>query len=302
MAKAGPKPASIRIFLADGTADGLRIVGKSNWTGIGVVCSRQQYVEVRDRPQFATPGVYVLVGPSESDPSRSRIYVGEADVLRARINNHLANKDFWTRLVLFTSKDGNLNKADVRYLESQLVGLAPKAKRAEIENSNVPQEPVLSEADLADAESFLEEMRVIYPLLEVSAFELVGQTAGVDAATKTLLRLSGPDAEGTGRETSEGLLVYAGSKARAKAVPSIHAYMERLRQSLLADGFFVPEGDSLRLTEDYLFNSPSTAAGALLARTANGRLEWKDQEGRTLKEIDLAESAEPEAEPESGEG
>lgn len=143
---------------------------------------------------------------------------------------------------MFTSKDGNLNKAHVRYLESQLVGLAQKAKRAEIENSNVPQKPVLSEADLADAESFLEEMRVIYPLLEVSAFELVGQTAGVDAATKTLLRLSGPDAEGTGRETCEGLLVYAGSKARAKAVPSIDAYMERLRQSLLADGFFFLRG------------------------------------------------------------
>jgi hypothetical protein len=47
----------------------------------------------------------------------------------------------------------------------------------------------------------------------------------------------------------------------------------------------VPDGAHLRLTEGYVFTSPSTAAMVLLGRTANGRVEWKTADGRTLKEL-----------------
>ena len=42
---------------------------------------------------------------------------------------------------------------------------------------------------------------------------------------------------------------------------------------------------------DYTFNSPSTAAGVMLGRSANGRVEWKDATGRTLKDLQTAASA-----------
>jgi len=48
------------------------------------------------------------------------------------------------------------------------------------------------------------------------------------------------------------------------------------------------EGDALRLTQDYRFSAPSAAAAVLMGRNANGRLEWKDGSGRTLKEIQEA--------------
>jgi len=35
----------------------------------------------------------------------------------------------------------------------------------------------------------------------------------------------------------------------------------------------------------YLFASPSLAAGVMLGRPANGRVEWKAADGRTLKDI-----------------
>lgn len=126
---------SIRLFLADGTPDGLRLVEKSNWTGAALVCSRTQYPEVRGRPEFDRPSVYILTGPSETDDSTHRVFIGEADVGRDRIDNHLRNKDFWTRLTLFTGKDENLNKAHVRYIESRLIELANRAKRSELDNS-----------------------------------------------------------------------------------------------------------------------------------------------------------------------
>ena len=166
---------SIRIFLADGTPEGLRLVEKSNWTGLGIVCPRSQYSDARKRSEFGRPGVYVLVGPGES--GLPQVYIGEAEELRSRLDNHQQNKDFWTRVVAFTSKDGNINKAHVRYLESRLTGLANVAKRAEVANGNAPALPALSEPDAADVENFLREMLAIFPVLEITAFQLSGVSA-----------------------------------------------------------------------------------------------------------------------------
>ena len=44
-----------------------------------------------------------------------------------------------------------------------------------------------------------------------------------------------------------------------------------------------PADDAYRFTQDYSFSSPSTAAAVALGRSANGRIEWKDKSGKTLK-------------------
>lgn len=136
---------SIRIFLADGRPEGLRRVEVSNWTGVGLVCSRSEYTAVRAREDFGRPGVYVLDGSASGGSPSGRIYIGEADELRSRIDNHARYMDFWTTLFAFASKDENLNKAHVRYLESRLIALANKAKRVEVENGTAPPLPHLSE-------------------------------------------------------------------------------------------------------------------------------------------------------------
>jgi hypothetical protein len=281
---AEPLGTSIRIFLVDGTPDGLRLVEKSNWTGQAIVCSRAQYPAIRNRPEFLNPGIYCLLGPSEDEASKPGIYIGESDVLRDRLDQHTKTKDFWTRFVAFTSKDLTLNKAHIRYLESRLVVLAGQAKTWHVENRNAPQTPGLAAADVADAEGFLREMLVIYPVLGVDAFEIAQAKPGGAA----LLHLSGKHAEGRGRDEPEGFIVFEGATARADEVDSIHATYTTLRAELLDSGVLRPEGGALRLTQDYRFNSPSAAAAALLGRSANGRLEWKDASGRTLKEIQEA--------------
>jgi Domain of unknown function (DUF4357) len=279
---------SIRLFLADGSADGLWVVEKSNWTGVALVIPRATYTRVRSqRDEMTRAGIYVLVGPSETKPDYDRIYVGEAEILRHRLDSHHANKDFWTRVVLFTKKDGSLNKAHVKYLEARLVSLAHQAERVEVENGNAPQQPALSEAERADTEAFLDDMRLIYPVLGVRAFERP-ESAEVDTAQ---LSLSGPGASGGGREASDGFVVDAGSIARPETVPSIHAYLADLRETLQQEGVLVSSSEGLRFTRDYVFNSPSTAAGVLLGRAANGRTEWRDESGRTLKELQARQVA-----------
>jgi hypothetical protein len=134
---------SIKLFLADGSPTGLWIVEKSNWTGVALAWPRALHTEARQRSELERPGVYVLLSPSEV-PARKRVYIGEADVLRNRLDRHQANMDFWTRAVAFTTKDTSLNKAHVRYLEARLVELAHAANRDVIENNTVPQRPALS--------------------------------------------------------------------------------------------------------------------------------------------------------------
>lgn len=150
-----PLGASIRIFLADGAADGVWVVEKSNWTGKALMAPRTRYKDLRARPDLDGPGVYLLSGPSDSAVPEVRIYIGETDDLPGRLDSHSKTKDFWNRVIVFTSKDANLNKAHIRYLEARLIAIARAANRAEIENSTFGVLPPLSEPDTAEAEAFL---------------------------------------------------------------------------------------------------------------------------------------------------
>ena len=266
----------------------MRVVGKSHWTGVALAAPRSRYATLRldkARGELRAPGVYVLVGPTEQEQLDARVYVGESENPQERIDKHLTEKDFWNRLVVFTSHGEMLNKATIRYLESRLIRLAADAGRSEVDNGNAPSLPPLSEADAADAESFLADMLVIFPILGIDAFERREQTVPL-----ARLRLSGPDAEGEGVEAEDGFLVFAGARARAEVADSMATWAgwaEKLRDAMITTREFeMVEGDkSYRLTADHVFKSPSAAAAVLLGRNANGLTEWKDGSGQTLKQL-----------------
>jgi len=178
-----------------------------------------------------------------------------------------------------------LNKAHVRYLEARLISLARDANQWEIDNHASPTIPPLSEADRADAEWFLNEMLVIYPILGVDAFESASEdVVAKDAGQELQLRGRGADARG--REVKDGFVVLEDSHARATETKSIHAFLSDLRKQLLERGVLVPAGNRLRFTQDFRFASPSTAAGILVGGAANGRKAWKTSDGKqTLKQI-----------------
>ena len=176
-------------------------------------------------------------------------------------------------------------------MEARLIGLAKTANRAELDNGNLGSSPPLSEPDTAEAEAFLAEMLLIYPVLGVQVF----QKAEEQPSSSERLKLTGKDTKAEGTETADGFVVHAGSLARSVEVPSIHAYGTQLRTALLEKGLFVEAGKHLRLTEDHVFTSPSTAAMVMLGRTSNGRVEWKTAKGRTLKDLQAAQSGDTDA-------
>jgi hypothetical protein len=275
-----PRPFSIRIFVADGLPAGVRTVEKSNWSGRGVVMPRSRYNDVRHRPEFAKAGVYVLVGQSESTGA-TKIYVGEGDPIRPRLDSHASQKDFWTQAFAFVSKDDNLNKAHVQFLEARLIELARQAKRCELENAKIPERSSLSEADVAEVEGFLSEMLLCFPVLGLPAFE------EAPAAPKARIRLvtSGKGAKAAGFESEEGFVVEKGSTAVLSETPTIPAFASGLRRQLLDAGVLRATSEVFVFEQPYVFSSPSTASTVVLGRNTNGRLEWCDERGRTLKEI-----------------
>lgn len=282
-------PFSLRIFVADGDPDGLRIVERSNWIGKALVFPRALLPQVRQRPELAQTGVYLLLGP-RPDGEGELLYVGEGDPIRPRLESHYAQKDFWTRAIGFVAVGGLLNKAHVQFLEARLIALARAAKRVPLDNANQPTEPSLSEADRADMEVFLAHMLGMLPVLGVHAFE---SAPAVAAKASPVLSCKGKGALASGYEASQGFVVKAGSQAVAESVPSMQQHvrgMFDLRQELIANGVLALAEGLYRFTQDYSFSSPSTAAAVVLGRSANGRIEWRDAQGRTLKALQEAEA------------
>jgi hypothetical protein len=284
--------ATIRIYLADGSPDGLRLIEKSNWTGHALVCPRTRFAEVKSRREFGRPGVYVLsAAPSSSE--LPLIYVGEGDPARPRLEQHHREKDFWTAVILFTSSAENLNKAHVQYLEARLIELAKSAKRCDLENGNSPQRPNLTEPDQAEMETFLDEMLLVYPIVGITAFE----TAKVEPSATARLLIQAKGITATGYDTPAGFVVTGGSEAVLNWVPSAPKRSIELRTTLIERGVLVQKQDRYVFAQDYAFDSPSGAATIIQGRSANGRIDWKDEQGATLKE--RQERAAPQVLPES---
>lgn len=278
-------PFSLKIFVADGDPDGLRLVERSNWIGKCVMFPRTIYPKIRARSEFQQTGVYVLLD------DRDTIYIGEGDPVRPRFEQHFAKKDFWTRAVFFVAGPGQLNKAHVQYLEAELVERARTAKKKTLENGNIPARPTLSEADIADMDVFLDNMLGLLPVLGIDAFEKADASIIGPSASELIAHGRGVTARG--RESTQGFIVVAGSQASKENTPSLtehFGWICRLKEELVTKGVLAQNGETFVFTQDYVFTSPSTAGAVVLGRASNGRVDWKDSTGRTLKEIQEAQT------------
>ncbi|MGD0923153.1 MAG: GIY-YIG nuclease family protein [Terriglobia bacterium] len=166
------EPFTIRIFVPDGDPEGVKIVERLNWTGVGLAFPRSAWPRLRRRNEFGRAGVYILTGTAEgTDDDLPTVYVGQAEEIGARIESHFSEKDFWDWCYAFVSNGSPLNRAHTTWLEHALLQRADKAGRSHLDNGTLPKEPGLSESEKADTEGFLRELLRILPLLGVRVFE-----------------------------------------------------------------------------------------------------------------------------------
>jgi hypothetical protein len=270
---------SIRLFLVDGTPQGMRTAEVGNWTGLALVCPRTDLARLATRPEVHRTGVYLLVGHSEASASGLAVYVGEGDDVWSRLSSHDDKKDFWTWVVIFVSKDENLTKAHVRWLEARLVADVRKAKRAEITNGNAPGGNRLPEPDTADMETYYENVRLLLPTLGVNAFSTEGPgRTKAHPKDALVLELRWEDARAECVVTNGEFIVQPGSTARVKEVESLGEGIKAIRKALRDEGVLVvTDGHPglLKFTQEYAFDSPSAAAGVVSGTGLNGRAQWK---------------------------
>lgn len=310
---------SIQIYLADGSVTGIRHGEISNWTGQAIACPRARFPELKEWSEAKRPGVYFLFGQNE-ESDQEAVYIGEAEIVLDRLYSHIKGtngKEFWTELVIFTSKDDNLTKGHVRYLEARLVELANAAARYVIENSVSPQRPALPRAARDAMEEFINGVRTLLgvlghrvlepllvrtaesqPILEAQQPAMIATstpascipleaTVGTPSSLQPqTFQLSASNISATAVRTDEGLVVLANSEAATSVRPSLSTSYRTLRTRLISSGILVEKGAKLKFVRDQLFTSPSQAAAVVVGYSINGRDHWKTLSGITYSEFE----------------
>lgn len=287
---------SVRLFLADGTPGGLLTAEIMNWTGHVVAAPRSDLAALLKRPEATRTGIYILLGDDPNSLGGQLAYIGEGDDVSKRLYQHARSedqngKDFWDRAIVLTSKDANLTKAHARYLESRFITLALQASRARLANGTTPSPIVLPEADVSDMEYFIEQAKIVLPVLGVNIFRSPATTvtASPDEAVRTWadsplfeMKLKKSGISATAQEVDGEFTVLEGSTARLKWTGGEGNSYASLRAKLEHDDTLVPtsDGAAMRFTHNHVFASPSAAASIVAGRSANGRAEWKVQNTR----------------------
>lgn len=184
----------------------------------------------------------------------------------------------------------------VRYLNGvRVYGLKVDVK--------ITQRPACcTEADVSDMEFFIEQVKLILPVLgldflrakpapkgqarsaaatdtaekETDYFGLVGKRDGIEARAY---------------ESDGEFIVLAGAKVRGRwASKSVHdsGYKRKL-ESLIDRGAIAEKDGRWITTEDLVFTSPSAASAIAFGRSSNGRISWiHETSGQTYADFQLA--------------
>jgi len=276
---------TIKLFLIDGEPNGRMTCELSNWTGKAYKIPRIKVKDCTDRSDLVNPGVYLLFGKNET--GKDLVYIGEAETVFKRLTQHLTQKDFWTEAIIFISKDENLNKAHIKYLENRLFELAKAVNRYQVDNNTIPTQSSIAESDRAEMEEFIENIKILINTLGHKVFEEKREIKSPQQQAKeTFYIKAARDADAQGEPTSDGFVVFKGSKVASSTVPSITQNFKRLRKELIESGVISKTNGEYELSEDHVFSSPSTAAVIVMGRNANGLTEWKLKDGTTLKEFE----------------
>jgi hypothetical protein len=274
---------TIQLFLVDGTPNGLIVASIHGWTGSVLVAKQATFDRLLARPETDRTGVYILFGPDPQDALSMRAYIGEADSVRDRVATSADERGFWETAVVITTSDEALTKGHVRYLEARLIELARDAGRVKLDNTQSPSADKrrLPEADRANMEAFLANLRVILPVVQVDLLKVrPAAVAQPSAPAKETVRFeirhkSGVKAAGVEEEGE--FIVLSGSEALKDAgFQGTHSYT-KLKGELVAAGVLAVDDKAgvYRFTRPYAFASVSAAAAIVLDRSSNGRREWK---------------------------
>ena len=289
---------TIKIYLDNGSVTGIKHSEIVNWSGQAMSSPRSLIKKLKDWTEAQRPGVYFLFGLDKN--GTDSVYIGESENVFERLAQHLSDpkKDFWDEVVFFTSKDENLTKAHVKFLESKLTLLAKNANRYKVLNGNSPQESKLPRGDSDSMEEFINNIRILIGAMSHKVLEPIYQQQSINETQLNnininKIKISNSDLYLNINKivakaifTEEGIIVKKDSEAFSKEKASLGLSYKNLRSKLQEEGVLITNRDKLVFTKDYLFPSPSQAAAVIVGYSINGRQSWCLTDGTTLKEYE----------------
>jgi hypothetical protein len=289
---------TIKLYLKDGNVTGIKQGEVVNQTIKAFSCPRNRLSELKENREAKKPGLYFLLG-TDDKTSDSVVYIGEAENVYDRVLQHISKKDFWNEVILFVSKDDNLTKAHVKFLENRTVEMAKKASRYKIENSITPQSSSLPESDIDSMEEFLIYIKLLLGVLghkilepltpfipenNLNAIPEIEPLNTTSSITKLKLNVSGISASAI--QTDEGIVVLENSEALLDIQQSLQMGYRVIREELINDGTLEVKNGRYIFKKNHLFNSASQAAGIIVGYSINGLHHWVNDQGTSLKKIE----------------
>ncbi len=288
---------SIKLYIMGDDYKNLKTAELSNWTGKAFIGERKHSKLIQNINELSVPGVYFLTSKSKSG-AQTEIYIGEADEVKKRINNHFTQKDWWDNFIIFISKDSNLTKAHVRYLEKAIHSIAKQnITTLNLRNSAVPTGSQLPDSDIDDMETFLDNMLFVLKNLGIIDFTIIEEEdLPIEEENIFYLKLTNNRLDKNGNVlkaklsiTSEGYKLIKGSFIEGKERKSFNSHSYQiLRKKIENEGYFKKSNydEILILKNDLTFDSPSAAASVIKNRATNGRKEWILKDGTTLDDYE----------------
>ncbi|MBO5907057.1 MAG: DUF4357 domain-containing protein [Clostridia bacterium] len=240
---------------------------------------------------LARPGVYMLF--SEDNKS---IYIGESDSVVERLNTHYSTNEkteYWTNTMVFVA-DGTypLNISQIKYIESKLIEYAKSISQVQIvdiklKNKKSSQLPNISINDKVVAEKFLTDVITITKMLGLDYFD-INKTiiTPEEIATKEIFKFVSKNYDAKLIRDGDSFVVLAESKISKNVSKSCKQCYVEIRKLLLENGNLIEQGNYLVATKNIPFDSASTAANIVSGRSANGKIEWKTESGKTIKDFE----------------
>lgn len=289
---------NFNLFLMDGEVTGRIKCTLSNWTGIAYKVPRVYLDKCKDRQDLKQSGVYFLFGKNEDDDDA--VYIGQAGIRKNgegvlfRVLEHIKDEFFFSEAVMLTTQNNSFGPTEISYLENKFTNMAIYTDRYKVKNGNDPNPGNVTEEKESELQDFIEYSKMVLgvlgykifvPLVDKDDEDDSKKSGEVQELTLYLSRKSkksNKTIEATCKRTDEGFVVLKGSMIDEVDAEAIPKSIKNLRDKCKMNNEII-DG---RITKNYLFNSPSYAAGFILGRYTNGRTDWKTKSGITLKELD----------------
>lgn len=290
---------AITLFLMDGDPSGRIKCTLTNWTGIAYKIPRTELEKCKDLSVLKQSGVYFLFGTSD-DTGEIIVYIGQAGVRKngegilMRLQEHKRDTrmDYWTEAVVFITSNNSFGPTEISYLENRFCNLAIEAGRYIVKNGNDPSPGNVTEEKESELEEFIDYAKIVIGTLGYKVFDKLVKSAPLvsasDAAVfgyEVIFELKQGKINAKGKRTSDGFVIYKGSKIRTTTAQSCPKHAKKAREKY-AD--IITEDGILK--NDILLRSPAEAACFVTGTSINAREAWKTPDGKTLKDIEIAES------------